>query len=77
MLIKKAVGYSAMMYFLEKLLLKDIKGARSYFDIFEKNQEENTKKLLEIFSTEKGSSESIARKISKELIELFKIEEFG
>ena len=77
LLIKKAVGYSAMMYFLEKLLLKDIKGARSYFDIFEKNQEENTKKLLEIFSTEKGSSESIARKISKELIELFKIEEFG
>ena len=75
LLIKKAIGYSAMMYFLEKLLLKDIKGARSYFDIFEKNQEQNSKKLLEIFSSDRGSSESVARKISKELMQLFGIRE--
>ena len=75
LLIKKAIGYSAMMYFLEKLLLKDIKGARNYFDIFEKNQEQNSKKLLEIFSSDRGSSESVARKISKELMQLFGIRE--
>lgn len=74
LLIKKSVGYNAMMYFLEKLLLKKIKGAKEYLNLFEKDKENRIEKLNEIFSSDKGSSESVARAISKELIELFEIE---
>jgi DGQHR domain protein len=74
LLIKKSIGYNAMMYFLEKLLLREIKGAEEYLNLFEKDKENRIEKFKEIFSSDKGSSESVARAISKELIELFEIE---
>ena len=75
LLIKKAVGYSAMMYFLEKLLLNNIRSAESYFELFEKNTENNSEELKKIFSSDRGSSESVSRTISKELMQLFGIRE--
>ena len=74
LLIKRAIGYNAMMHFLEKLLLIDKKGANFYLSLFEKYKQQNLEKLKEIFSSDRGSSESVARKISEELIELFDIE---